>query len=198
MYPARILSALLLLWPPSALVLAADWQAQAVQRAVEYHLAHLPEACDRPSDTLQTPTHFELQIGEDTAARQALLVEFACRSGAYNHSAVYLMSDQHGRVTEVFFPSPQIEVRHAEGSEQRVVEDIAIVATPELREVVNPRYDAASRSMFERNKWRGLGDAYTATQWGYKQGRFQIMRFAVDASFDGQDNPRTLIEQDIW
>lgn len=198
MYLARTLSAVTLLCIPSTLALASDWQVEAVQRAVEYHLAHTPETCEQPSAPTRTPPHFELEIGEDTAARQALLVEFACRSGAYNHSAVYVMSDQHGRVTEVFFPSPQIEVRHAEGSEQRVVEDIVIVATPELREVVNPRYDAVSRSIFERNKWRGLGDAYTTTQWGYKQGRFHIMRFAVDASFDGQDNPRTLIEQDIW
>lgn len=142
--------------------------------------------------------HFELQLGEETAARQALLVEFPCQIGAYNQTAVYLLSDQHGVVSEVLFPSPQVDVRYADATDPKVVEEIVLTEIPNMREVVNPSYDSSSRTMAERNKWRGLDDAYSTTQWGFKHGKFEIMLFAVDASFDGKDNPQTLMRNEIW
>ena len=180
-----------------AAALDTDWKAEAVARAMEYHAANLPELCVSPTQSDMVPASFELQIGEETAARQALLVEFPCQFGAYSQTAVYLMSDQHGTVSEVLFPSPVVEVTyHGEGS--MTVDEVTITETRDLREVVNPSYDASSRTMTERNKWRGLGDAYTLTQWGYKNGKFEIMTFAVDGSFDGKDNPTTLIDNEIW
>lgn len=176
----------------------ADWQAGAVERAIDHHLEAVPEPCVMPERSGLDPAYFQLQLGEETAARQALLVEFPCQIGAYNQTAVYLLSDQHGVVSEVFFPSPQVDVRYADEAEATTVEEIVLTETPEMREVVNPSYDANSRSMTEHNKWRGLGDAYSTTQWGFKHGKFEIMLFAVDASFDGEDNPQTLIQNEIW
>lgn len=176
----------------------ADWKTGAVERAIDYHLAAVPEPCVVPERSELDPAHFELQLGEDTAARQALIVEFPCQIGAYNQTAVYLMSDQHGVVTEILFPSPQVDVHYADEADARTVEEIVLTETPDMREVVNPSYDSSSRTMTERNKWRGLGDAYSTTQWGYKNGKFQITLFAVDASFDGEDNPRTIIRNEIW
>lgn len=176
----------------------ADWHADAVAKAVEYHVANLPPLCGDAKSSEMKPASFELQVGEETAARQALLVEFACQIGAYSQTAVYLLSDQHGEVSEQVFPSPKFDVIYdGEGADQ-TVRDIVVYETPYLREVVNPSYDPSSRTMSERNKWRGLGDAYTETRWGYRQGKFEIMYFAVDATFDGKDNPLVLIDRDIW
>ncbi len=176
----------------------SDWQAGAVERAIEYHLEKVPEPCVVPERSGLEPAHFELQLGEETAARQALLVEFPCQIGAYNYSAVYLLSDQHGVVSEAFFPSPQVDVRYADETDPTMVEEIVLTEIPNMREVVNPSYDSSSRTMTERNKWRGLGDAYSTTQWGFRHGKFEIMLFAVDASFDGEDNPQTLMRNEIW
>lgn len=33
---------------------------------------------------------------------------------------------------------------------------------------------------------------------GFRDGRFQIMRLDVDATYDGEVNPVTLIDRDIW
>lgn len=176
----------------------ADWQPAAVARAQEFHAANLPELCVPPVASAMEPASFELQVGEEAAARQALLVEFPCQIGAYSRTAVYLLSDQHGTVSEVVFPSPRIDVTYSGKGEGAAVEKIAITGTPDLREVVNPGYDADSRTMTERNKWRGVGDAYTTTRWGFRHGKFEIMYFALDATFDGKDNPQVLIERDIW
>lgn len=191
-----VTSAILLAMPASAQ--EVDWQADAVEKALDYHAANLPHLCMEPGASGLEPASFELQVGEEEAARQALIVEFPCQIGAYSQTAVYVLSDQHGTVSEIVFPSPKFDVNYVGGDETAGVDTIVVYETPYLREVVNPSYDSASRTMSERNKWRGLGDAYTATRWQFKNGKFEITYFAVDATFDGQDNPVVLIERDIW
>ncbi len=175
-----------------------DWRAGAVERAIDHHLEKVPDPCVVPERSALVPAYFELQIGEDTAARQALLVEFPCQTGAYNQTAVYLLSDQHGVISEVLFPSPKVDVLYADKADPTIVEEIVLTEITDMREVVNPSYDSSSRTMTERNKWRGADDAYSATEWGFKNGKFEITLFAVDASFDGADNPQTLMRNEIW
>jgi hypothetical protein len=175
-----------------------NWWADALEKAQDYHAANLPPLCMEPDTSETEPPSFELQVGEETAARQALIVEFPCQIGAYSQTAVYLLSDQQGTVSQIVFPSPKFDVNYVGGEESAGVDTIVVYETPYLREVVNPSYDPSSRTMSERNKWRGLGDAYTETRWQFKNGKFEITYFAVDATFDGKDDPIVLIERDIW
>lgn len=177
---------------------AADWRKEALTKAVDFHTSNRPEICNKPDDASTDPISFEMKIGEETASLAALLVEFPCRAGAYNSTAVYLLSDEHGKMSEVFFPSPKIDVTYLGEGENAPVKDIVITETRSLREVINPTYDADRRTMTERNKWRGVGDAYTLIEWGFKNGKFELMHLSVDASYDGKDDPQTLIERDIW
>nr|WP_314261607.1 hypothetical protein [uncultured Devosia sp.] len=189
-------SAVLLTLPSAAQ--EGDWQADAVAKALDYHMANRPQLCMELDASQTEPASFELQVGEEAAARQALIVEFPCQIGAYSVTSVFLLSDQHGTVSEIVFPSPKFDIIYdGEGADQ-TVRDIVMYETPYLREGVNPNYDSSSRTMFERNKWRGLGDAYTETRWQFKNGKFEITYFAVDATFDGKDNPVVLIEREIW
>ncbi len=189
-------SAIVLAMPASAE--EADWRAGAIQKALDYHAANLPHLCMELVASAPEPASFELQVGEEAAARQALIVELPCQIGAYSQTAVYRLSDQHGTVSEIVFPSPKFDVNYVGADEAAGVDTIVVYETPYLREVVNPSYDSASRTMSERNKWRGLGDAYTLTHWQFKNGKFEITYFAVDATFDGKDNPVVLIARDIW
>lgn len=193
-----IVAATAILFSLSGSYAQTEWQADALAAAIAYHGANRPPQCTAQTPDAAPPDRHELQIGEETAARQALLVRFECRIGAYNRTSVFILSDQHGTVSEVVFPSPVVDVRYRPGSQDRIVEAITMTGTRQSREVVNPVYDPDSRGMIERDKWRGAGDAYSITHWSFKDGRFQITLFAVDASFDGQDNPRTLIQRDIW
>ncbi|MCX8996044.1 DUF1176 domain-containing protein [Rhizobiaceae bacterium BDR2-2] len=177
------------------------WQAGAIEKAQALHRESLPEDCT-PEEEMAAAGDariaYPLWFGEDGAARDALLVQFLCSEGAYNRSFVYVLVDQYGVASPVFFPSPVVEVRYAGGDPEAAVEGITITGTVDSRQVVNARYDPDSRTMEEYNKWRGLADAYSLTRWGFRDGRFQIMHFAVDASYDGKDNPQVLIERDIW
>lgn len=177
---------------------AADWRKEAVTKAVEFHTSNRPENCNAPDGASKSPASFELPVEEEAGKRTALLVEFPCQIGAYNSTAVYLLSDEHGKVSEVLFPSPKIEATYLGEGENAPVKDIIVTETQSLREVVNPTYDADKRIMTERNKWRGVGDAYTLIKWDFNNGRFEIIHLSVDASYDGKDDPQTLIENGIW
>lgn len=177
--------------------LAADWHKEALTKAMDFHTLNRPEICNAPDDASTDPISFEMKIGEETASLAALLVEFPCRAGAYNSTAVYLLSDQYGKVSEVLFPSPKIEVIYLGEGEIAPVKDIIVTEIRSLREVINPTYDADRRTMTERNKWRGVGDAYTLIEWRFKNGKFEIMHLSVDASYDGKDDPQTLFEKDL-
>lgn len=175
----------------------APWHPMALEAARAMHQATLPAGCSAENAAREAQA-YPLWFGEEGAARDALLVEFTCRIGAYNVSSVYVLADQHGVASPVWFPSPQARVTRAGGAEDGAVEAVAIEGSVESREVVNARYDPASRTMEEIDKWRGLGDAYTLTRWGFRNGRFQLMHFAVDASYDGADNAVILFDEDIW
>lgn len=196
--PSRLLiitSAILL--ASASMAEERSWQADAVDKARDYYEANLPQLCIEPDASEMEPASFELQVGEETAARQALIVEFPCQIGAYSQTAVYLLSDQHGTVSEIVFPSPKFDVNYVGGDEMAGVDTIVVYETPYLREVVNPRYDPSSRTMSSRSNWRELGDAYTETHWQFRDGKFEIVYFAVDATFDGKDNPVVLVERGI-
>lgn len=174
------------------------WQADAVAKALDYHVANRPKLCIKLDPSQTQPASFELQIGEETAARPALIVEFPCQIGAYSVTSVYLLSDQHGTVSEIVFPFPKFDIEYDQEGADQTVKNIVIYETPYRREVCNPSYDASSRTMSERNNWREQGDAYTETRWGFKHGKFEISYFAVDATFNGEDDPIVLIDRDIW
>lgn len=181
---------------------AETWQEAALVRALDRHRNDKPEQCDREpsrsptsSDTVET---FDLWFGEDTAARDALLVRVPCRQGAYNVSFVFYLADEWGAVSAVTVPSPQVEIRYRDGSDERIVEKITLREAVDAPEVVNARFDPDSRELVERDKWRARDDAYTETKWGFRNGRFELIRFAVDATFNGRDDPVVLISRDIW
>ncbi|WP_343315445.1 hypothetical protein AAIB41_11570 [Brucella sp. BE17] len=176
----------------------SNWQAEAIRRALDYHAANLPALCVTPEETEMEPASYELQVGEDTAARQALIVEFPCQFSAYSQTAVYLLSDQRGTVSEIVFPTPKFDLTYTGEGSDATVEKVVIYETPYRREIANGQYDPSSRTMVERNNWRELQDAHTETHWTFKNGKFEIVYFAVDATFDGEDNPIVVLKRDIW
>jgi hypothetical protein len=46
------------------------------------------------------------------------------------------------------------------------------------------------------SKWRGVGDASANGTWAFKNGRFVLVKYDVDASYDGEINPQTVIDYD--
>lgn len=169
-----------------------------MRRAHVLHLETNPPNCspNAAAPRRSAEVAYPLRIGEESASREALLVQFPCRLGN-NRSYVYIIADQHGAASPVMFPAPMIDVRHAGDDENGPVESIAITSTIDKRDVVNARYDPDTRTMEETKKWSPR-TAYSRTRWVFRDGKFQITYFAVDATYDGNHNPQPLIERNIW
>lgn len=180
-----------------ALAQEADWRDEAVHRAALHHRNTLPAACDPVGSETSASRTYQLQIGEETAARQALLVEFPCRSIDANASSVFVLSDQHGTVSEVLFLSPFIANKD-EIDASIPAKDQVRIDWHTTREVLNGQYDESGRTMVAIEKWPGTEAGYSTTKWGYRDGRFQLMRFAVDADPHGRNELEVLLESRLW
>lgn len=182
----------------AALAQQAGWRQQALAKAALHHRKNPPKTCDAVGGENSPLGSYELQIGEESAARQALLVQFPCRSNAAGKSSVFLLSDQHGTVSEVLFRSPFIANRAEIDTSLGDAKSQVRIDWRDKREVINAQYDKGGRTMVEVENWPGPGETYSTIRWGFRDGRFQLMRFAVDASPDGRDNPEMLIESQLW
>lgn len=194
-----VVASMLVLLPPAAgHAQEAAWKEAALNEAATFHRAQPPTTCDVLTERPGPIVSHELQIDEESAARQALLVQLPCRQDADHQSFVYLLADERGAVSEVLFPSPVIDVRYVDNNEQGAVDAITIIETLDRREVINAQYDTDGRTMVEHDDGHGVSDVSSTTTWGFRDGRFQIMHFAVDASYDGEVNPLTLIDEELW
>ncbi len=72
--------------------------------------------------------------------------------------------------------------------------ELGIIGFQTDERLVNSSYDDATRSITSNNKWRGVGDAGTSGTWLFRNGQFSLVQFDVDASFDGQNNPETVLD----
>ncbi|TIV72916.1 MAG: DUF1176 domain-containing protein, partial [Mesorhizobium sp.] len=44
------------------------------------------------------------------------------------------------------------------------------------------------------DKWRGVGDASSSGTYLFRNGDFSLVQYDVDASYDGEINPQTIID----
>lgn len=183
---------------PFALSSAAaetDSHRDALAKAVAFHAMNPPKTCNAIKSSLSQPIGYNLPTGNGASAWEELLIEFPCQAGAYNQTKVYLLSDRDGNLSPVEFPMPKIDVTYVGEGENAPVKNVTITATEMVREVANPVFDTETLTLTAQTKWRGVGDAYTLTEWSFRNARFELVYFAVDASFDGRDNPQILIDE---
>jgi hypothetical protein len=63
-----------------------------------------------------------------------------------------------------------------------------------VAELVNSFYDPDSRTLTSWSKWRGVGDASATGKWLFRDGEFTLVRYDVDASYDGEINEQTVLD----
>lgn len=130
---------------------------------------------------------------QDDPERTAYLYRFFCFSGAYNEIHVYYISDGEGALSPLYFAEPTYDVRYR-GETDEVVENIAITGFAATGQLVNSGYDSQSRTITAHSQWRGAGDASSLGVWLFADGGFRLVRYEVDASYDGEINPQTLLD----
>lgn len=175
------------------------WQEAALEQARAVNRDTLPEDCTvdhgQPA-TADSEIAYPIRIGVGDGPPDALLVQFRCLLGAYNEVAVFVLVDEAGTAAPVLFPTPEAAIVYVDPDQQTQVESIAVGGIVEQRTLVNPIFDPERQTLEAYGKWRGLGDAFEVTRWAYRDGRFEIVYYAVDATYDLEANPQVLIDEE--
>jgi hypothetical protein len=132
--------------------------------------------------------------GDEQPERQARVFRFYCGTGAYNETHIYYQYDEDEGLHEVQFATPELDIRYENDDTDGKVESVAIIGYTADGKLVNSAFDEASQTITSAPKWRGVGDASSNGTWIFRNGRFTLVRYDVDASYDGEINPETVLD----
>ena len=192
----RLLTALFIL-----IALGPAAFAQSDTAAVEDRFrAAFADACTLDEETSAAeyyPTQsWPLRWQEDYAdtETEATLYQFFCFAGAYNVSLVYFLDDPFYGPIPVSFSVPQFDVTYEDEDIDGAVEDIRVRGFTAQSMLTNPEFDPDTGTMTNHALWRGIGDAASSGIWVFEKGQFVLKSFDVDASYDGQINPESIVQ----
>ncbi|MCX7303377.1 MAG: DUF1176 domain-containing protein [Hyphomicrobiales bacterium] len=132
--------------------------------------------------------------GDEQPERQARLFRFYCGAGAYNENHVYYQYDQDGGLRQLQFATPELDIRYENDDTDGKLESVEIIGYTADDMLVNSAYDQSAQTITSAPKWRGVGDASAHGTWIFRNGRFTLVQYDVDASYDGEINPETVLD----
>lgn len=182
---------------------SSDLSAEAIGQEAEAHFtASFDQRCQSISPTRDytrgTPDIYELRFRPDYEGSEEqviYLVRFWCGTGAYNEQHVYYHWDTYDGVKLLPFTVPEIDVRY-EDEESARLSSLAIIGFDTRDMLINSEYDPESQAIHSFSKWRGLGDASSSGRWLFRDGRFVLVHYQVDATYDDKINPQTILDYD--
>ena len=128
--------------------------------------------------------------------REARLFRFFCTAGAYNLSHIYYLHKELAGCANCSSPRPTSTSAMSTTIRTSKVDLINVAGFLTVDQLVNSSYDAATLSITSHNLWRGIGDASSSGLWIFRDGEFSLVKFDVDASYDGEINPQTVVDYD--
>lgn len=156
----------------------------------------LPDAEPEASKPEAYELAFRYSSDDDgSEERKARVLRFECGAAAYNTSEVYYLADDFGEVSQIHFAQPDLDIRYTDENNTNV-ESMRVIGWTANDQAVNSFYDPATRSISTSSKWRGVGDASSSGYYIFRDGRFVLVRYEVDASYDEEINPETVIDFD--
>ena len=132
----------------------------------------------------------------DEPEQHATLFRFFCSMGAYNESHIYYLYKPIDGLQEQHFATPELDIRYENDNSEGKVESVSIVGFRADAQLVNSFYDEATKTVSSHAKWRGVGDASSSGLWIFRDGEFTLVKYDVDASYDGEINPETVLDYD--
>lgn len=163
------------------------------ERAFKGECETVAELTDRFGAQMAAPRSYDISFKRpysDTPERVELY-QFLCRSSAYNTVHVFI-TKQYGALMPVAFAEPTYDVSYkGEGNED--VKEIKLRSYSATHLLINASFDEERQEIVSYSKSRGLGDAYTSGLWAFKQGRFELQKYEIDASYDQKASPQMIL-----
>ena len=178
---------------------AAKPEDPAIVAARTFAFAALPGQCDeRTADnaTMAQDAAYSLtwkdKYGDPAVEHKTALYEIYCMAGAYNVSNLYVVKDEENKLSLVGFAEPTFDVVYVDGddTETKLKRDPVVTGYSTTFLLTNPSFDEKTQTLSEFAKWRGLGDAWSAGDWQFRNGQFVLTRYAIDPIYEANlDNP---------
>ncbi|MBZ9917556.1 DUF1176 domain-containing protein [Mesorhizobium sp. BR1-1-12] len=170
----------------------------ALEQAKKAFLASYSDQCDKDL-AAKEPEIFSIKYRDKDAAagdpdKETRLFHFSCSAAAYNDSSIYYMTDEANGVRQSQFTEPEMDIRYVNNDSEGKVESMHIVGFRTTGWATNPSYDQDAHTITTFNKWRGAGDASSEGTYLFRNGDFSLVQYDVDASYDGEENPQTVVD----
>ncbi|WP_404403753.1 DUF1176 domain-containing protein [Pelagibacterium halotolerans] len=124
----------------------------------------------------------------------ATLYQFFCGSGAYNVNHVYYLVDEYDGALPVAFAVPEFDVVYENDDFEAAVLDVPMTGYGTQLMLTNSEFDPETETITSHALWRGIGDASSSGTWIFDEGRFRLISYEVDPSYDGEVNPERLVD----
>ncbi|AZO12726.1 MULTISPECIES: DUF1176 domain-containing protein [unclassified Mesorhizobium] len=175
---------------------------EALEQARKAFVATYGDQCDKQTPDgkpVAEPSAYSIHYkdkdaGADEPERETRLFRFFCSMAAYNESAVYYISDDVSGVRQLQFAAPELDIRYENNNSEGKVESIHIIGFQTDDQLVNSDYDDKTQTITAMSKWRGVGDASSSGTYLFRNGNFSLVQYDVDASYDGEINPETVLD----
>lgn len=130
----------------------------------------------------------------DAEREEVTLFRVWCMSGAYNVNHAYYILTPHEGLLPLSFAMPTYEAKYgeAEGADGPL-ESLKMTGMGTSNFLVNSDFDPESLTITAHSFWRGVGDASSSGWWAFADGAFRLQQFDIDASYDGEVNPETIL-----
>ena len=180
----------------------AEQPVDSVENAKAHFVGDFAGQCRKTIDTLggiNEPQTFTITYHQDGAAKgepdqKVTLYVFECEMAAYNATEVFYLYDALG-LHALSFAEPHLNITHPPGDEEgKVVKSMKLDGFTATQMLTNAEYDDKTKSISSFAKWRGIADASSNGLWTFRQGEFVLKDYDVDATYDGEQNPVSVIK----
>lgn len=170
----------------------------ALEQAKKAFLATYGNQCDK--ELLATePEVFSIKYKDKNAQpgdpdKETRLFHFSCAAAAYNENSIYYMTDEVDGVRQLQFAEPETDIRYENNDSDGKLLSVTVVGFHTTGWATNSDYDPDAHTITTFNKWRGIGDASDSGTYLFRNGDFSLVQYDVDASYDGEENPQTVVD----
>ena len=131
---------------------------------------------------------------DDAPEETVTLVRLFCMAGAYNVTHSYYVHTDDEGLRPLALAAPNYDVRYENDDYEGAVLGIDLKGMTATTMLVNSSFDADTATLSSSSYWRGIGDASSQGTWVFDDGQFILVKFDVDASYDGEINPETIFD----
>lgn len=151
-----------------------------------------------PEDAFESWTFtYKPSWSEDADPEEVTLFRVWCMSGAYNVNHAYYILTPYEGLLPLTFATPTYEAKYGEADGvDGPLESLTMTGMGTSNFLVNSEFDPDSLTITAHSYWRGIGDASSSGWWVFDDGAFKLQQFDIDASYDGEVNPETIV--DYW